>query len=217
VVLVDDHDVVRRGIAALVEAQPDLRLVGEARTAVEAVRRVAFEEPDVVVLDLDLPDGSGVEVCRRIQGVSPRSRVMILTAYADPAALVSAREAGACGYVLKRVRDFDLIDRIRRVAKGGTAFEGAPPADGSATNEDPLLARLTYREHEVLARMADGKTNREIADELFLAEKTVKNYVSSLLVKMGMSHRAGAAAHLAAVRARTTQTYPPGDWAPNRR
>jgi DNA-binding NarL/FixJ family response regulator len=212
VVLIDDHEVVRHGLAALMEAQPGFEVVGEAGTAADGIRRVAFDEPDVVVLDLDLPDGSGVEVCRRIQSVSPRSRVMILTAYADPAALVAAREAGAGGFVLKRVQNFDLIERIRRVASGGTAFDGAPPVGATTPRGDPLLARLTDREYEVLALMADGKTNHEIADELFLAEKTVKNYVSSVLVKMGMSHRAGAAAHLAAVRARSAHMYPPSDW-----
>lgn len=211
-VLVDDHELVRHGIRALVEAEPDLEVVGEAASVAEAVRRIGFDEPDVVVLDLDLPDGSGIEVCRRVRTVSPSSRVLILTGFADEAALAAAREAGAAGFVLKRIHQFDLVNDIRRVARGGTAFDGAPVAKPGKSPDDPLLDRLTDRERIILQLIAEGKTNREIADDLFLAEKTVKNYVSNLLMKMGIRHRAGAAAHLARIQAESRHEYPPSDW-----
>lgn len=216
-VLVDDHEVVRHGIRALVEAEPDLKVVGEAASAAEAVRRVGFDEPDVVVLDLHLPDGSGIEVCNRIRTVSPDSRVLILTAFADEDALAAARQAGASGFVLKRVHHFDLVNDIRRVASGGTAFDDAPGTESAKRPDDPLLSRLTDREKVILQLVAEGKTNREIADELFLAEKTVKNYVSNLLMKMGIRHRAGAAAHLVRIQAESSHHYPPSDWRHSRR
>ena len=211
-VLVDDHELVRQGLKVLIEAEPDLEVVGEAATAEEAVRRIRFEEPDVVVLDLDLPDGSGIDVCRRIQTLSPDTRVLILTAFADEGALVAAQRAGAHGFVLKRVHHFDLVNMIRCVAGGGLAFDDAPDPQAVQRTKDPLLARLTQREKIILAQIAEGKTNREIADNLYLAEKTVKNYVSNLLMKMGIRHRAGAAAHLARIQTRTQHQYPPSDW-----
>jgi DNA-binding NarL/FixJ family response regulator len=211
-VLVDDHELVRHGLKALIDAEPDLAVVGEAATAEEAIRRIGFEEPDVVVLDLDLPDGSGIDVCRQIQTVSPNSRVLILTAFADEGALTAARRAGAHGFVLKRVHDFDLVNMIRRVANGGLAFDHAPHTEPVQKPKDPLLARLTEREKIILAEIAEGKTNREIADDLYLAEKTVKNYVSNLLMKMGIRHRAGAAAHLVRIQAASQHEYPPSDW-----
>ena len=211
-VLVDDHELVRHGLKALIEAEPDLEVVGEAATAEEAVRRIGFDEPDVVVLDLDLPDGSGIDVCRQVQTLSPTSRVLILTAFADEGALVAARRAGARGFVLKRVHDFDLVAVIRRVASGGLAFDNAPDTESVQRTKDPLLARLTEREKIILAQIAEGKTNREIADDLYLAEKTVKNYVSNLLMKMGIRHRAGAAAHLVRIQAEARHEYPPADW-----
>jgi len=211
-VLVDDHELVRHGIRSLLQVSPDLSVVGEAGTAEEAVRRIGFDEPDVVVLDLDLPDGSGVEVCRRVRELSPHSRLLILTAYADEEALAASKVAGAAGFVLKRVHNFDLIDVIRKVARGETALGDAPSVDRDRRDMDPLLARLTERERNILELVAEGKTNREIADNLFLAEKTVKNYVSNLLIKMGIRHRAGAAAHLARVKAESTHSYPPSEW-----
>ena len=211
-VLVDDHELVRRGLKALIDAEPDLEVVGEAATAEEAVRRIRFEQPDVVVLDLDLPDGSGIDVCRQIQTLSPHSRVLILTAFADERALIAARRAGAQGFVLKRVHDFDLVAVIRRVAGGESAFNNAPDTEVVERPIDPLLARLTEREKTILFQIAKGKTNREIAADLYLAEKTVKNYVSTLLMKMGIRNRAGAAAHLARVEADAHHEYPPADW-----
>ena len=216
-VLVDDHELVRHGIKALIEAEPDLEVVGEAATAEEAVRRIGFEEPDVVVLDLDLPDGSGIDVCRHVQTLSPNSRVLILTAFADEGALMAARRAGARGFVLKRVHDFALVAAIRRVAGGGLAFDDAPDTEAVLRPRDPLLSRLTDREKIILSQIAEGKTNREIADDLYLAEKTVKNYVSNLLMKMGIRHRAGAAAHLVRIQAEAHLEYPPADWDRTRR
>jgi two-component system response regulator DevR len=211
-VLVDDHELVRHGLRALLEAETDFEVVGEAATAEEAIRRIGFDDPDVVVLDLDLPDGSGIEVCRQVQTLSPNSRVLILTAFADERALLAARRAGARGFVLKRVHDFDLVAVIRRVASGGLAFDDAPDTESVQRPKDPLLARLTERERIILAQIAEGKTNREIADDLYLAEKTVKNYVSNLLMKMGIRHRAGAAAHLVRIQAEARHAYPPADW-----
>ena len=211
-VLVDDHDLVRDGLKALIDAEPDLTVVGEAATAEDAVRRIRFEQPDVVVLDLDLPDGSGIDVCRQVQTLSPHSRVLILTAFADERALIAASGAGARGFVLKRVHDFDLVAVIRRVAGGESAFDDAPDAEVVERPFDPLLARLTPREKTILFQIAKGKTNREIAADLYLAEKTVKNYVSTLLMKMGIKNRAGAAAHLVRAEADAHHEYPPADW-----
>ena len=212
VVLVDDHPLVRQGIRSMLETQPDLVVVGEAATAAEGVRRTAFEEPDVVILDFDLPDGSGAQACRHIKSRSPSTKVVMLTAFADPDALSACRDAGASGFVLKRVRDGDLIRQIREVAAGGDAF---PPniTRGPLVGEgDPTLQRLTSRERRILELIAEGKTNKEIADELYLAEKTVKNYVSNLLMKMGIKHRAGAAAYLARIEAEAELHYPPSTW-----
>jgi two-component system response regulator DevR len=211
-VLVDDHELVRDGLKALIDAEPDLEVVGEAATAEEAVRRIRFEQPDVVVLDMDLPDGSGIDVCGQVQTLSPHSRVLILTAFADERALIAARRAGARGFVLKRVHDFDLVAVIRRVARGESAFNDAPDNEVVERPIDPLLARLTEREKTILFQIAKGKTNREIADDLYLAEKTVKNYVSTLLMKMGIRNRAGAAAHLVRAEADAHHEYPPADW-----
>ena len=211
-VLVDDHDLVRDGLKALIEAEPDLAVIGEAATAAGAVRRIGFDEPDLVVLDLDLPDGSGIDVCRQVQTVSPNSRVLILTAFADERALVAARQAGARGFVLKRVHDFDLVAVIRRVASGALAFDDAPETEALEKPQDPLLARLTDREKIIISQIAKGKTNREIAADLYLAEKTVKNYVSTILLKMGIRNRAGAAAHLTRVQAEANREFPPSEW-----
>lgn len=216
-VLVDDHDLVRDGLKALINAEPDLAVVGEAATVEGAVRRIGFDEPDLVVLDLDLPDGSGIDVCRQVQTLSPKSRVLILTAFADERALVAARRAGARGFVLKRVHDFDLVAVLRRVASGALAFDDAPDNEAVEQPQDPLLARLTERERIIISQIAKGKTNREIADGLYLAEKTVKNYVSTILLKMGLRNRAGAAAHMVRIQAEAQRTYPPGAWTRSRR
>ena len=212
VLLVDDHDLVRRGLRTLIEAEPDFHVVAEAASVAEAIRRVGIHEPDVILVDLDLPDGSGIEVCRSARRISPNSRILVLTGFADEEALEAARREGVAGFVLKRVHQFDLINDIRRVAKGEAVFRDAPPAQPRHRSDDPLLARLTERERVILQQIAAGKTNREIADDLFLAEKTVKNYVSNLLTKMGISHRAGAAAHLARIEGESHRQYPPSEW-----
>ncbi|MFP3913969.1 MAG: response regulator [Actinomycetota bacterium] len=209
VVVVDDHQLVRDGLRAVLSQEPDIEVVDEAEGVAEAVRRVAYTEPDVVTLDVDLPDGSGVDACAPIKTVSPHTRILIVTAYADPGLFRRAQEKGADGYVLKRTGDFRLVEQIRRVAGGDTAFDDHPPPAGSP---DPALSRLTEREISILELIADGRTNREIADELFLAEKTVKNYVSNMLSKMGVRHRSAAAAHLVRQRTAAQRGFPPSDW-----
>lgn len=210
IVVVDDHQLVRDGLRALLSRQGDMEVVGEAESVAEAVRRVAFDEPDVVTLDVDLPDGSGVDACPAIRTISPGIRILILTAFADPALFRKARELGADGFVLKRTGDFQLVEKIRKVSAGEQAFDDAPPT--TARKADPALSRLTPREMSILELIADGMTNREIAGELHLAEKTVKNYVSNLLAKMGVKHRAAAAAHLASLRSREKRPFPPSEW-----
>lgn len=201
ILLVDDHEVVRHGIRALVETVEDFEVVGEAGSAEEAVRRVGLDSPDVVVLDVRLPDGSGVEACRDIRSRFPDVKVLMLTSFADEEALMAAIMAGASGFVLKKVGSNDLLDSIRRVGNGESLLDGTMTEqlfkrlrDGKS--EDPLLSRLTERERSILDLVAQGMTNRQIAEEMFLAEKTVKNYVSNLLSKMGMSRRTEAATYL---------------------
>lgn len=209
-VIVDDHELVRAGLKMLVSQEPRIEVVSEADTVSEGVKRVAFDEPDVVTLDVDLPDGSGIDACRRMKEVSPRSRILILTAFADPMALAEGRQAGASGFLLKRTRDFQLVEAIRTVAAGGTAFDGEAPQP--VRQADPVLSRLTERELTILELIAEGQTNREIADSLYLAEKTVKNYVSNLLAKMGVKHRSGAAAYLARIKTIENLAHPPSEW-----
>lgn len=206
VVVVDDHDLVRDGLRLVLSREPDFEVVGEASTVAEAIRRVGYDEPDLVTMDIDLPDGSGIDACARIKAQSPKTGVIILTAIADARALADARRVGADGFVLKRGRDFKLVEAIRQVADGRSAFPDATGDEG----EDPRLSRLTARELRILELIAEGRTNREIAEKLFLAEKTVKNYVSNLLAKTGFSHRTGAAAHLVEVRTQRNTRYPPG-------
>jgi two-component system response regulator DevR len=198
VFLLDDHEVVRRGVADLLEAEEDISVVGEAGTAEEAVGRILALSPDVCVLDVRLPDGSGVEVCRAVREHRPDTACLMLTSFSDDEALLEAVLAGAAGYLLKQVRGSDLVDAVRRVASGQSLLDPAVTAtvlrrlrEGSA--DDERLRGLTDQERRVLALLADGRTNRQIADELFLAEKTVKNYVSNLLSKLGMSRRTEAA------------------------
>jgi two-component system response regulator DevR len=202
VFLLDDHEVVRRGLKELFEAEDDLEVVGEAGTAVEAMSRVPSARPDVAVLDVRLPDGDGVEVCRDLRSAMPELKCLMLTSFADDEALFSAILAGASGYVLKQVKGSDLVSAVRRVATGGSLLD--PALTSQVMNrlrgeqaEDERLSRLTSQERNILHLIADGKTNRQIADELFLAEKTVKNYVSNLLSKMGFARRTEAAVYAA--------------------
>jgi Response regulator containing a CheY-like receiver domain and an HTH DNA-binding domain len=197
VFLLDDHEVVRRGLVALLEAEPDIAVVGEAATAREALARIAATKPDVAVLDVRLPDGSGIDVCRELCQSEPPVPCLILTAYDDDEALRAAVMAGAAGYVVKDVRASGLLDAVRAVASGKRLIDAAT-AQKVATQlahsrRDATFDSLGLREHQVLALIGDGLTNRQIAQRLGLAEKTVKNYVSSLLAKLGLEHRTQAA------------------------
>jgi two-component system, NarL family, response regulator DevR len=216
IVLIDDHEVVRAGIKAMIDAQDDLEVVGEAGTAEDGLRRVGYDEPDVVVLDVRLPDASGVEACRDIRTRFPDVKVLMLTSFADEEALLSAILAGAAGYVLKRVKGSDLVSDIRRVGAGESLLDPEMTEKlferlRSGPKSDPLLARLSDQEREIVTHIAEGKTNKQIADEMFLAEKTVKNYVSNLLAKMGMSRRSEAAAYVARLDAERN-SLPPEEW-----
>ncbi len=202
VFLLDDHEIVRRGLRELLEAEGDIEVVGEAGTAEEAVGRIPATRPDVAVLDVRLPDGSGVEVCRDVRSVRPELACIMLTSYADDEALFEAIMAGASGYVLKQVRGSELVDAIRHVAAGDSLLDPALTSKvlerlRKGADEDERLRGLTDQERKILGHLADGLTNRQIADEMFLAEKTVKNYVSNLLSKMGMSRRTEAAVYAA--------------------
>lgn len=198
VYLLDDHEIVRRGLRELLELEDDLRVVGEGASAAEAARRIPAIRPDVAVLDARLPDGSGIDVCRHVRAVDPTIRALVLTSYDDDRALAAAQEAGASGYLLKDVRGADLVEAIRVVARGGRLFAphraGPPQAHpGAAEPADPRLRSLTPQERRILAFVADGLTNRQIGAELALAEKTVKNYLTTILSKLGMERRTQAA------------------------
>ncbi|MET0916296.1 response regulator [Cryobacterium arcticum] len=206
VFLVDDHEVVRRGIADMINAEPDLEVVGEASTARQAVARVAATVPDVAVLDVRLPDGSGIDVCRTIRSANPVVQCLMLTAYDDDEASYSAVLAGAAGYVLKDIRGQHLVESIRRVARGESLVQKAVTrkvvTELTGTASDSPASNLTTRERQVLELIAEGLTNRQIGDQLDLAEKTVKNYVSGLLAKLGMARRTQAAVYGAGLRPR---------------
>jgi two-component system response regulator DevR len=208
IMLVDDHEVVRAGLRSLLTAHDDLEVVTEAATAADAVLRARSYHPDVVVLDVRLPDGSGVKVCRDIRPEHPDMAVLMLTSFADDQALFDSIMAGAAGYVLKQIRGTDLVDGVRRVARGDSLLDPAVTARvldrlrNPATQGDARLARLTPTERRIVEMIAGGCTNRQIGERIGLAEKTVKNYVSSILAKMHMSRRAEAAAYLAEHRAR---------------
>jgi two-component system response regulator DevR len=200
VFLLDDHEIVRRGLRDLLEAEGDIEVVGEASTAAEAVGRVHALDPDVAVLDVRLEEGNGIEACRDIRSLHPRTACLILTSFSDDEALFQAIMAGAAGYLLKQIRTTDLVDAVRRVAAGQNLLDPAITARvlerlRRGPQQDERLARLTEQEHQVLELLAEGLTNRQIGERLHLAEKTVKNYVTSLLSKMGMSRRTEAAVY----------------------
>ncbi len=205
VFLVDDHEVVRRGLRQLLEASGDIEIVGEAGTRADALSRVPPAKPDVAVLDVRLPDGNGVEVCRDLRSAMPSLYCLMLTSFADDDALFSAILAGASGYLLKQIRGTELVTAVRRVAEGQSLIDPALTARVMerlrGKQEDERIAKLSPQEHRILDLIAEGKTNRQIGAEMFLAEKTVKNYVSNLLAKMGFSRRTEAAVY--ATRART--------------
>jgi two-component system, NarL family, response regulator DevR len=198
VFLLDDHEVVRRGVRDLLEASGELEVIGEASTAEEALSRIPAVRPQVAVLDVRLPDGNGVEVCRSIRSDHPEIACLMLTSYSDDEALFEAIMAGAAGYVLKQIRGNDLVAAVKHVATGASLLDPALVGRVMARlrnppQEDERLGRLSDQERRILDLIAQGMTNRQIANELHLAEKTIKNYVSNLLMKLGMERRTEAA------------------------
>jgi len=201
VFLLDDQEIGRRGLRELFEAQDDLEVVGEASNAEEAMLRVPPTRPDVAVLDVRLPGSSGIEVCRDLRATMPDMRCLMLTSFADDDALFSAILAGASGYLLKQIRGPELVSAVRRVAAGQSLIDPALTAGVMerlrGKQEDERIAKLSPQERRILDLIAEGKTNRQIGAEMYLAEKTVKNYVSNLLAKMGFSRRTEAAVYAA--------------------
>jgi DNA-binding NarL/FixJ family response regulator len=204
VFLLDDHEIVRRGVAQLLETEDDIRIVGEAGTAAQALARVPALRPDVAILDVRLPDGEGVSVCRELRSLlHPPPACLMLTSYSDDEALFGAIMAGASGYLLKQVAGIDLVGAVRTVAAGGSLLDPRATAlvldrlrNGGAPG-DPRYDSLSPQEQRILELIADGLTNRQIGAEMYLAEKTVKNYVSSLLHKLDFSRRTEAAVYAA--------------------
>ena len=202
--VVDDHEVVRQGLVSLLDRREHFQVVAEAGTAAEAVEMARKFEPDLVVMDVRLPDGSGIEACREIRAEFPKTRVVILTSYPDEEAVLSAIIAGASGYLLKQIRSRDLVSALESVGRGESLLDPAVTekvldrvrriATGTYTDE---MAQLTQQEQKILLLVAEGKTNKEIASEVFLSDKTVKNYVSSILSKLNLERRAQAAAFVA--------------------
>jgi DNA-binding NarL/FixJ family response regulator len=206
VFLLDDHEVVRRGVAALLEAEPDLVVVGEAGTAEQALARIPALKPRVAVLDVRLPDSDGVTVCREIRSRMPDVACLMLTSFADDEALFDAVMAGAAGYVLKQIHGMDLVSAVRTVANGQSLLDPRSTARmlnrlrEQANRKDPLAA-LSDQEHRIFELIGEGLTNRQIGERMFLAEKTVKNYVSNVLAKLDMERRTQAAALAAQLKA----------------
>ena len=210
VFLVDDHEIVRRGVAEVLEEDPGITVAGEAGSVAEALARVPAVRPDVVVVDMRLPDGNGAEVCRQLRARVPSVRTLVLTSYADPEAVAAAVRAGASGYLLKQVRGPALVSAVRTIAAGGTLFDpdvgpGRPAAARRTVNGDNRLAQLTDQERTVLRLIGEGLTNRQIGGRMGLAEKTVKNYTSHLLAKLGLERRTQAA-----ILATELRDRPPG-------
>ena len=204
VMLVDDHDVVRAGLAALLARAPEFEIVGEAGSVREAIQAVDALAPNLVIMDVKMPDGSGIEACRDIRSEHPDTRVVMLTSFADDEAVLSAIIAGASGYLLKQSRSQELVANLRAVARGDSLLDPSITERvlervrrTAASGEQDELSHLTPQERRILALVADGKTNKEIAAEIFLSDKTVKNYVSSILDKLGLERRTQAAAFVA--------------------
>ena len=201
ILICDDHEIVREGLRGLLTRQAGMSVVAEAGTVAEAIDAAARSTPDVVIMDVRLPDGSGVEACRSIREARPETKVIMLTSYADDEALFASIIAGASGYLLKQTRGQVVVDAVIAVAAGRSLLD--PDVTGKVLErvregraEDPAIASLTDQERKVFAGLAEGRTNREIGETLFLSEKTVKNYVSRILEKLGLSRRAEAAAYL---------------------
>ncbi len=208
--VVDDHEVVRQGLVAMLDRRPGFEVVAEAGTVAEAIEAARRFKPDLVVMDVRLPDGSGIEACREIRAELPETRVVMLTSYPDEEAVFSAIVAGASGYLLKQVRARDLVSALEAVGRGESLLDPAVTAkvldrvrriaSGGGSDE---LAQLTSQEQKILLLVAEGKTNKEIAADVFLSDKTVKNYVSSILSKLNLQRRAQAAAYIAKRRGST--------------
>ena len=212
ILLVDDHEVVRMGLRTLLERRDNIAVVGEAGTVEEAVAAAERTEPDVIVMDIRLPDGNGVDACREIRGQRSETKVIMLTSYADDEAIYGSIMAGASGYLLKQTRGQDLTSAIERVAAGeslldpGITEKVLKRMRELAEGESDDLAALTPQERKIIGLIAEGKTNKEIAGDVFLSDKTVKNYVSSILSKLNLHRRSEAAAFIAERRARSTDT-----------
>jgi len=206
VFLLDDHEVVRRGVASLLDTEPDIQIIGEASTARQALARIPALRPDVAVLDVRLPDGNGVAVCREIRSQMPEVACLMLTSFADDDALFDAVMAGAAGFVLKQIHGTDLVGAVRTVASGQSLLDPRSTARmmarlrDQASRKDPLAA-LSDQERRILELIGEGLTNRQIGGRMYLAEKTVKNYVSNLLAKLDMQRRTQAAALAAQLKA----------------
>jgi DNA-binding NarL/FixJ family response regulator len=200
VFLLDDHEIVRRGVRDMLEAEPDITVIGEAGTAESALARIPALRPDVAVLDVRLPDGNGVTVCREIRSRMPETACLMLTSFGDDEALFDAIMAGAAGYVLKQIRGTDLVGAVRTVASGQSMLDPEAASKvlarmrDQAIKKDPL-AGLTPQERKILELIGEGLTNRQIGERMYLAEKTVKNYISALFAKLGMERRTQAAAY----------------------
>jgi DNA-binding NarL/FixJ family response regulator len=211
VFLLDDHEIVRRGLRELLEAEDDIQVVGEAGTAEEAYGRIPATSPNVAVLDVRLPDGDGIDVCREIRSKHPEIACIMLTSFSDDDAVYAAIMAGAAGYVLKQVRGSDLVDGIRRVASGESLLDPIVTTRVLERlrhkDDDDELAVLSDQERKILELIAEGLTNRQIGERLFLAEKTVKNYVSNMFTKLGMSRRTEAAAYAARLSERRIRDH----------
>lgn len=203
--VVDDHEVVRQGLAALLDRRESFQVVAEAGTVADSIEQARRHRPDIVIMDVRLPDGSGIEACRAIRAEFPATRVVMLTSYPDEEAVLSAIVAGASGYLLKQIRARDLVAALETVGRGESLLDPAVTekvldrirriATGSSENDE--MSQLTSQERKILLLVAEGKTNKEIASEIFLSDKTVKNYVSSILAKLNLERRAQAAAFVA--------------------
>lgn len=209
VMLADDHEVVRRGLRALLSAEDDIEVVAEASDGPEAVEKARIHTPDVVVLDVRMPEGGGVGACREIRDANPDVQVIMLTSYSDDEALFDSIMAGAAGFVLKQIRGGDLVEAIRQVGTGKSLLDPEVTQrvlerlrKAKFEERDPRLARLSEQEERILDLVAQGLTNRQIAEKVFLSDKTVKNYVSAILQKLEVARRAEAASYLATARAR---------------
>jgi DNA-binding NarL/FixJ family response regulator len=212
VFLLDDHEIVRRGLHDLLSGEEDIEVVGEAGTAEQALQRIPLASPDVAILDVQLPDGTGVEVCREVRSSMPEVRCVMLTSFSDDEALLEAVVAGAAGYVLKQVRNSEIVEMVRKVAAGESLLDPQLKARVEqrirlAAEGDERIRTLTDQERRILSLIAEGKTNRQIADEVFLAEKTVKNYITNVLSKMGMSRRTEAAVYVARLDERQSRWH----------